>query len=213
MLPQLAGVMVPKVGSPSQIEVLDWTLTRLERQRGVPEGQVSILPLLETAAGLAAAREIARSSPRVCALALGVADLAADLGARIGPASPLLAAARSELVVACRSAGVGSPVDPVHLDLRDLAGLEAAAVAARQLGFQGKACIHPSQAEVVARVFAPTPDEREWAQRILSAFDSAERGGRSALVVDGEFVDYAVVARARRLLGLPALDQSRSRTL
>ncbi len=212
VVPQLAGVMLPKVGSAAEVEVLDWTLTRLERQRGVSEGQVAILPLLETASGLEVAGEIARSSPRVCALALGVADLAADLGARIGPASPLLAAARVELVVACRSAGVGAPVDPVHLDLQDLAGLEAAAIAARQLGFQGKACIHPSQAEVVARVFAPTEEEQEWAQSILSAFDSAEREGRSALVVDGEFVDYAVVARARRLLRLPGPDQSASRS-
>lgn len=200
VLPELEGVMVPKVGSPAQVEALDWALARLERQRGVPEGQVSVLPLLETAAGLEAAREIARSSPRVCALALGVADLAADLGARLGPSSPLLAAARAELVLACRSAGVGPPLDPVHLDLQDLAGLEAEAISARQLGFQGKACIHPRQAEVVARVFAPTPEERRWAQRVLSAFAAAEEQGRSALVVEGEFVDYAVAARARRLL-------------
>jgi citrate lyase subunit beta/citryl-CoA lyase len=212
VLPQLAGVMVPKVGSPAQIEVLDWVLGRLERQHGVPEGQVSVLPLLETAAGLGAAGEIARSSPRVCALALGVADLAADLGALIRRDSPLLAAARAELVVACRSAGVGPPLDPVHLDLQDLAGLEAEAVSARELGFQGKACIHPRQAEVVARVFAPTPEEREWAERVLAAFAAAEQQGRSALVVDGEFVDYAVAARARRLLRLPAQLQSASRS-
>ena len=212
VMPQLAGVMVPKVGSAAQIEMLDWSLTRLERACGAPEGQVSVLPLLETAAGLEAAREIARSSPRVCALALGVADLSADLGARIGPSSPLLAAARAELVVACRSAGVGPPLDPVHLDLLDLAGLRAEAVAARQMGFQGKACIHPRQAEVVAAVFAPTPEEREWAERLLSAFAAAEQEGRSALVVDGEFVDYAVVARARRILRLPDQGQAATRS-
>jgi citrate lyase subunit beta/citryl-CoA lyase len=100
----------------------------------------------------------------------------------------------------------------VHLDLQDLAGLRAEAVAARQLGFQGKACIHPRQAEVVAGVFAPTAEEREWAQSVLSAFAAAEQEGRSALVVHGEFVDYAVVARARRLLRLPDPGQSAARS-
>ena len=209
---QLAGVIVPKVSSPVEIEALDWTLSRLERGRGIRAGQVAILPLLETARGLEAAREIAAASPRVCALALGVADLAADLGVHLGTPSPLLDAARAALVLACRAARVGAPVDAVHLDLADLSGLEREAVLARELGFQGKACIHPRQVEVVRRVFQPSGSELEWARRVLAAFGAAQAEGRSALVVEGEFVDYAVVERARRLLREADVSQAVSRS-
>jgi citrate lyase subunit beta / citryl-CoA lyase len=80
--------------------------------------------------------------------------------------------------------------------------LRRAATRARDLGYGGKSCIHPRQLAVVHDVFTPTSDELSWARRIVASLDEADRAGVAAIVVDGEFVDPAVAARARAVLAL-----------
>ena len=100
-----------------------------------------------------------------------------------------------------RAAGLEPPLDtPFMLDLKAGPALQADAIRAKQLGFQGKLCIHPNQIDVVNRVFSPQPQEVQQAVRVIQAFEEAEAAGKGALQVDGKFVDYPVVARARRVL-------------
>jgi citrate lyase beta subunit len=163
-----------------------------------PEGP-PVIAIVETAPGLRLAFETA-SSPRVAALMLGAADLGAELGWEPRPDGLELLYARSRVVADSAAAGIRGPFDVVHLDLRDTAGLEAAARFARSIGFRGKACIHPDQIEVVNRVFLPEPDTVDWARRVLEAAESGERVGRGAVALDGEMIDAPVVERARRIL-------------
>ena len=86
------------------------------------------------------------------------------------------------------------------MDLKDAEALAADAMRARQMGFQGKLCIHPNQIEVVNRVFTPSPEEIDQARKVIQAFEKAESEGQGALQVNGKFVDYPVVERARRIL-------------
>ena len=86
------------------------------------------------------------------------------------------------------------------MDLKDAEALAADAMRARQMGFQGKLCIHPNQIEVVNRVFTPSPEEIDQARTVVQAFEKAESEGQGALQVNGKFVDYPVVERARRIL-------------
>lgn len=129
-------------------------------------------------------------------IALGEADLRADLGVRddIG-----LDWSRSRVVLAARAAGLAPPAQSVFPDVRDLDGLWASCAHGRALGFLGRAAIHPRQLPVIDRAFRPTPREIEAAAEIVAAAVADE--GAQALP-DGRFVDAAVVASARRTLAL-----------
>jgi citrate lyase subunit beta/citryl-CoA lyase len=156
---------------------------------------VRLYPTVESAVGVLRAGELAAASDRVARLGFGAADFLADIGAP-GPAhGPATLAARGQLVLASRAAGIGAPVDSVHTIVDDPAGLRESASAARQLGFFGKSVIHPAQLPVVHEVFTPGGDELAWARRVAAT-------GGDPTTVDGEFVDPPVLARARGLLAL-----------
>lgn len=154
--------------------------------------------LLESALGVEHAYAVARAHPAVRGLALGEADLRADLGMREEAG---LDWARGRVVVACRAAGLDAPVQSVHPDVRDEAGLAASCARGRALGFLGRAAIHPRQLPVIERAYLPLPAEVAAAEEIVAA--AAAEAGAQALP-DGRFVDAAVVAAARRTLALGA---------
>ena len=158
-----------------------------------------LIAIVETALGLRLAYETA-ARMRVAALALGAADLGAEL--RLEPRKDGLEVlfARSSLVVDSAAAGIRPPFDVVHLDTRDDAGLEEESRLARSLGMGGKLCIHPAQIEVVNRVFAPDEEQLEWARRVVAAYEDGVKDGKGAIALDGEMIDLPVVVRARRLL-------------
>jgi citrate lyase subunit beta/citryl-CoA lyase len=108
--------------------------------------------------------------------------------------------ARIQVVVESRAAGLEPPVDTVYARLDDMDGLAREAEQAKRLGFQGKACIHPKQVDVVNAIFTPSDDEVADARRIASAFARAEAEGVASLQVDGQFIDYPVAQKAQRIV-------------
>ncbi|MDI1463083.1 CoA ester lyase [Catellatospora sp. KI3] len=198
--PHLAGLCVAKTESAAELLELDRLLSAVEAERGLAEGAVRIVPLLESAAAVLAAPAIARA-PRVARLQLGEADLAADLGVTPGPDGRELLWVRSHAVLACAAAGIAPPVAPVSTDFRDLDALRESTLALKRLGFRGRACIHPAQLPVVHEVFTPTEAELDAARDLVSRHDQALREG-SGVCLDarGRLVDEAVVRSARRLL-------------
>jgi citrate lyase beta subunit len=163
-----------------------------------PDGP-PVIAIVETALGLRQTYETARL-PRVAALVLGAVDLGAELGLEARADGQEVLYARSQVVIDSGAAGIRSPFDLVHLDIRDDVGLEAEARLARSLGFRGKACIHPAQIEIVNRVFSPTKEEQERARRVIEAYEHALADGRGVVALDGEMIDLPVVERARRVL-------------
>jgi citrate lyase subunit beta/citryl-CoA lyase len=198
--PGLEGVMLPKAESARDIAVVDWLIGELELRRGMGSGEVNLVALVESAAGIERAGEIAAASPRLVRLAFGAVDYCVDIGVSLAEADDILRHARACLSVAGRAAGLQTPVDTVFTDLNDDEGLEREARLARAMGFGAKMVIHPRQIEVVNQVFSPTEAEIAWAQQVVRAFDAAEAEGRSSIQIDGKFIDYAVVAIARQLL-------------
>ncbi|MGK9064288.1 HpcH/HpaI aldolase/citrate lyase family protein [Stutzerimonas chloritidismutans] len=180
----VAGVLLPKVESAVQVA--------LAAACGRP-----VWPIVESARGLANLAEIAQA-PGVERLSFGSLDLGLDLGLSSGTAAAerILDQARYALLLQSRLAGLAPPLDSVFPDIKDLPGLARFAADARDMGFGGLLCIHPSQVAVVHETLMPSVDELAWAQRVLAAGAS----GDGVFVVDGQMVDAPVVGRARRLL-------------
>jgi citrate lyase subunit beta/citryl-CoA lyase len=199
--PGLDGLTLTKVHCPEDVSQVSAILAEREEQAGLEGESVRLLATIESARGLIQAPAIAASSPRLVGLMFGAEDFAMDLGlfnVRQGEASDFLYA-RSALAVAAASEGLQA-IDRVYLDIRNPAGLEKDTQVARDLGFTGKALIHPAQIEVVEKVFHPTEVEVVHAQRVVAAFEAAEAAGAGAVAVDGQMVDLPVVERARRVL-------------
>lgn len=175
-----AGVLLPKA------ETLQDISTMLRALEGSP-----VIALIETAAGLAVARTLARV-PGVARLAFGSIDFCADLGC--DHLREALLPARAELVLASRLAGIAAPLDGVTTVLDDPGAAADDAAHARSLGMTGKLCIHPRQVIQVMRAFAPTDEQIAWARRVV---DAPPDGAHQ---VDGAMVDAPVRARARAIL-------------
>jgi citrate lyase subunit beta/citryl-CoA lyase len=198
--PGVDGILLPKVEAASELLTVDWVLGALERERGLPVGAIDLLPIVETARGFTALREIVRSGTRIRRVAFGAGDFTLDLGLTWTSGETELAPYRSAFVAESRAAGIEPPLDTVWIDLPDVEGFERSVAMARGLGFQGKCAIHPDQVTVINRLFRPTPEELAYARKVVEAFAQAEREGLAAIRVDGRFVDYPIVDKARRLL-------------
>jgi citrate lyase subunit beta/citryl-CoA lyase len=196
----VAGIVLPKVESAEEVRMVDWILTQLESERQLPARGIPVMGIIETARGLVGVDAIAAASPRLRRLMFGAVDLAADLGVDIADDTGATTHSRFAVACASRAAGLEAPMDTAYTDIPNVDGLRATTERARGLGYRGKACIHPSQVDVVNAVFTPTEKEIAWAQRVVDAFAEAERQGLAAITLDGQMLDYPVVERARRVL-------------
>ena len=219
----LDTLLVPKVGSASDVGFVATLLDQIEQRNGWEPGRIGIHVLIETAKGMANVEEISRARPdRLEAMVFGVADYAASVQARttnIGGANPDYAVltdpdasgAReshwgdqwhfgiSRMVAACRAEGL-RPIDGPFGDYQDADGYRAAARRAAALGCEGKWAIHPSQVALANEVFSPADAEVERAERILQAMEEAAKEGKGAVALDGRLIDAASIRMAENLM-------------
>ena len=192
----LQGLVLPKVQGPNDVLEMHRWLDGHETSVDVPSGTIRLLATIESAGGLVQAPAIATATPRLAGLMFGAEDFALDMGLFSHPGQGLFDYARSALAVAAASGRIRA-IDKVFTDVRDSDGLALEARRARDLGFSGKAVIHPDQVGAVNEIFSPTGDEVTRARRIVTAFGCQTEG---AAVVDGRMVDRPVLEQARRIL-------------
>ena len=198
--PNLSGIMVAKVEDVSALEEIDAVLTSLEASSEGSTGATRVVPLLESAAGVAKAAEIARHK-RVVRLQVGEADLASELGITSGGRDLVLQSVRTALLLTSAAAGLEMPAAPVSTNFTDLDEFRAQTTLFAEMGFSGRACIHPRQVAIVNEVFTPTEEEIQNAARLVERFDEQLQAGHGVMLSDdGQMVDEAVVRRARRIL-------------
>jgi citrate lyase subunit beta / citryl-CoA lyase len=203
------GIIVPKIESASDLQTAEWLLGSLERERGLPQGGIDLIPIIETASGFSNLKEIARAARRTKRLSFGAGDFTLDLGLTWSRDETELLPFRSAIVLESRAAGLEAPLDTVWAALKDTEGFARSVRLVKDLGFQGKLCIHPDQVPVVNDCFCPGEAELAHARRVVEAFAQAERDGLAAIQVDGQFVDYPIVYRAQRLIDrAQAIEQS-----
>jgi citrate lyase subunit beta/citryl-CoA lyase len=192
------ALLLPKVESAADARAVLAALAAAGAPAALP-----IWCMLETPRGILGADAIAGADPRVGALVMGTSDLTKDLHARHTPGREPLLTSLGLGVLAARAHGL-TALDGVHLDLADDAGFEAACRQARDLGFDGKTLIHPKQLAAANAIFAPSPEEVEWARRVIAAHAEAERAGRGVVLLDGRLIENLHVEEARRISSLAA---------
>jgi len=213
---RLDVLLIPKVGVPADVYLVDALLTQIEAARRIPH-RIAIEVLIETALGMANVEAVAQASRRLEALHFGVADFAASVRARtvsIGGLNPDYPgdqwhAALARMVTACRAYGLRA-IDGPYGDFKDPEGFRAAARRAAALGYEGKWAIHPSQIALANDVFTPPHAEVERARRILAALDEAARAGRGAAQLDGRMIDAASARMAQNVVQVATAIASRS---
>ena len=190
--PEVAAVVIPKI---ERLDDLDAAAAALD---GAGLDHVGIFAGFETALGVADARQLL-AHPRVVAGYFGAEDYIADMGGVRTPSNDEVHYARSHTVLAGRLAGV-PVVDQVVTDFRNDEQFHREAVGARNLGYAGKLCIHPSQVTIANEAFAPTEAEIERAKRLLAAYEEASARGLAAIDFEGQMVDEPLAAQARNTL-------------
>ena len=208
--PGVDGIVLPKVESAADLRTIDWLITNLEREHGLPIGGIDLMPIIETAAGFSRLDKIlaARSLKdypgawRVKRISFGAGDFTNDVGMTWTSGEQELAELRSRMIVASRTAGLEPPIDTVWIHLKETDALRESVLRSQRMGFQGRLCIHPDQVSVVNEIFTPTAEQAARAQRIVEAFRQAEADGLAAIQVDGVFADYPIVYRAERVLAI-----------
>ena len=208
--PGVDGIVLPKVESPAQLVAVDWAIAALERSRGLAEGGIDLMPIVETGRGMAGLRDIARAGTRARRLSFGAGDYTLDVGMRWTMEERELDHVRTAIVVESRAAGLEPPVDTVFIHLGKPEPFRRSTELARDLGFQGKLCIHPEQVGPVNKAFTPTDDEIAKSERYVAAFEEAEAKGSASIQVDGYFIDYPIVENARRTLRIAESIRNRS---
>jgi citrate lyase subunit beta/citryl-CoA lyase len=190
-------INLPKPQSPAHVRTAVEVIERAERSNGV-QAPIGLLLNIETPTALRTAAELALAHPRVAGLQLGLGDLFEPLGiARREPSA--IRQAMFAVRIAAGEAGVYA-YDGAFANIRDAEGYRAEATLARDLGFLGKTCIHPSQIAIANEVFRPTDEEIAHACKVVEAAREADANGVGAYVVDGKMIDIPFVIRARAIV-------------
>lgn len=200
--PDLDGIMLPKLESVADLKSVDWLIRNLELEQDLEPGAIDLIPIIETAKGQANIRDMVQCGSRVKRFAFGAGDYTRDLGMDWSKGEAELLPIRSEMVMASRLGGLEPPIDTVYIHIKEHEAFAASCETVRALGFQGKLCIHPDQIGPANTAFTPTAASIAWSEKIVAAFAEAEAAGVASIQVDGYFVDYPIVEKARRTVAM-----------
>ncbi len=200
-------LLVPKVGVPADLYMVDAMVSQIEDAKGFEKGKVGLEALIETSLGMANVEAIAQYPNRLEALHFGVADYAASLRSRtvvIGGLNPDYPgdqwhASLTRMLIACRSYGLRA-IDGPFGGIDDPEGYKDSARRAAALGYEGKWAIHPSQIDLANEVFSPTAAEVEKAELTVKALKEAEEQGKGAASLNGKMIDAASERMAKNVL-------------
>ncbi len=194
------GIVVPKVESAEQVQMLAAHIAQAERDQGLAAGSIPLLALIETALGVVYLREIAAADDRLAALIFGAEDLAGDLGAVRTADGDEIRYARAAVVLHAKARRLAA-IDTPYIDLHDLNGLREQTISALQLGYTGKLAIHPRQVEIIQSVFTPAEDDIRRARALIAAYEAHQRAGTGVFAWEGRMVDMPMIRAAEYILG------------
>lgn len=198
---RLDGIYIPKVETPEEVIQVDELVTEMEEKKGLKIGRIKIFATMETAKGILNCKDIALCSKRLEGITIGGEDLTADLGGIRSSDGLAIHTSRQMIVLAAKAAGIQA-IDTVYSDFSDNEGLTKETEMIKKMGFDGKACIHPSQIEIMHEVFNPTEDEIKYAVRVKKAIKDAKEKGSGVIALGKKMVDRPIVLKAEKILAL-----------
>jgi citrate lyase subunit beta / citryl-CoA lyase len=181
------GILVPKVSRAADLSIVADRLTDI-----AADHHIRVWAMIETLLGIIAAPDIAAAArdveTRLAGFVMGTNDLAKESRARQVPGRAPMLSWLASSVLAARAFGIGI-LDGVYNDIADTEGFRRECVAGRDMGFDGKTLIHPSQIAPCNAAFSPSEAEVAQAEKIIAAFDLAENRGKGVVQVDGKMVE------------------------
>ena len=193
------AIRIPKVEYKEEAIRICNRITEIEKEAGLEVGKIEVWCNIESYLGMINAYEIATADPRIVALALGAEDFTASMKSTRTKAGLEIFYARNAILTACRHAGIEA-IDAVFSDINDIEGLKEDTQLTKNLGFDGKTCVHPRQIDVVNSFFTPSAKEIKYALRVLEAVEEGARLGKGAVTLDGGMIDKPMELRARTTL-------------
>ena len=193
-------ILIPKCEVAEHVYEVEKEVHKIKEQHQT-RNDIFLMPIIEDAQGVENAYDIATASDEVVAMAIGLEDYTADIGAQRTSLAHESFYARSRIVNACRAAGI-QPIDSVFSDVGDEEGLRAAVKESKALGFEGMGCIHPRQIRIIHETFAPKEEEIERAKKIVDAAYEANEKGLGVVALGAKMIDPPVVKRAQKTLDL-----------
>lgn len=194
-------IRLPKTETKEDVLEVEKIIEETEKEIGRKVGSTKMMAAIESPLGIINAYEIAVSSKRLIGIALGAEDFVTNLKTSRTLEGKELLSARSQLLIAARAAGIYA-LDTVFSDLNNEEGFKNEVRHIKELGFDGKSVIHPSQIDLVHEIFTPSEKEISHAKRTLIAVEEAERNGLGVITVNGKMVDKPMIERAQRVMSL-----------
>ena len=196
------GIVVPKVNDESEVNEIIAFITSLEEKRGIEKKNIKLIPSIETAKGVVNAYSIAKTDERINALIFGVFDFLYDMHLDyLEDDESGYAYARAKIPIDARAQEY-QIIDAVWQKVDDINGLIKDAMIAKRLGYVGKSIIHPNQIQPIHKIFRPSRNEIEWANKVINALDGAMEKGicKGAVKVEGKMIDAVHYRQAKSIL-------------
>ncbi|MGH9440582.1 MAG: HpcH/HpaI aldolase/citrate lyase family protein, partial [Terriglobia bacterium] len=197
--PRVDGLVLPKSDDSVQLAATNKEISRIEQEKGIAPGKTKLLLIIETVLGVVRAGDLAQCCSRVIGMAFGAEDYCADIGVSRTRAGDEVAFPRAAVAVQARAHHLHA-IDTVFTNLHDEQGFFEEARRVKQLGYTGKALIHPSQIEMVHRAFAPEDHEVSWARRVVETYEAAKSAGVGVVSLDQKMIDEPILTQAKRIL-------------
>lgn len=197
---QLDGIVIPKVNSETELEKIIVMIENLEKQRNIHK-TIRLIPSIESSQGVVNSYDIAKFNSRICSIIFGVFDYLYDMKLDYVDEGIEYSYARAKIPVDARAAGIPA-LDSIWQKVDDIEGLQRDAKTAKRLGYAGKSIIHPKHIEPVHKVFVPSQNEIEWANKVIATLKQIQGQGdkRGAFKVDGKMIDAVHFKQAKLIL-------------
>ena len=195
----ILGFSVGKISSANDVKTIDIMLSEIENKKNLPSRSLKFIAWIESAKAIMNLQEISTASTRTIALAFGAEDLTNDMEITRTELGAEIAVPRAMVPIAAKAVNLPA-LDSPFVSFNDYDALTNDATNAKSIGYTGKFAIHPNQIETINKIFSPSVQEIEYAQKVMTAWEQAESQGEGSIALDGKMIDVPVVKRAQNVL-------------